>query len=247
MHRLATTFGWQDIAQRYRRSPIGAFWLTINMAVLIGALGMIFGMLFRMPLTAFLPYVCAGLVAWGYVSTALNEGCTAFIASDGLILHVRMPLFTHVLRVLWRNAIILSHNLLIFPIVLLAVGRTPTWGMLWAIPGWVLLSLNLAWMMLVLGILCARYRDMIQVVQNLLQVLFYATPLMWMPQALPDGKGLLATLNPFFHLVSVVRDPLLGQPVPATTWGACLSLLALGWLFVVPFFARYRHRVPYWL
>ena len=48
-HHLATMFGWQDVAHRYRRSRVGAFWLTLNMAVTIGALGLIFGTLFRVP------------------------------------------------------------------------------------------------------------------------------------------------------------------------------------------------------
>lgn len=244
---VARIFGWQDVAQRYRRSRIGAFWLTANMGVLVVALGVLFAVLFRTPLREFLPYVCAGLVVWGYMAGTITEGCTSFIASEGLILQVRMPLFTHVLRVLCRNAIILAHNLLIFPVAMVAVGLAPTWSMAWAIPGWIVISLNLLWMMLGLAVLCARFRDITQVVQNLLQVMFYMTPLMWMPHALPDGMTYVLAFNPFFHLVSLVRNPLLGQPIPGTSWGVALGLLVIGWGLAVPFFARYRHRVPYWL
>lgn len=246
-YHLATTFGWQDVAQRYRRSRAGAFWLTINMGVMVGALGFLFGMLFRTPLREFLPHVCAGLVIWGYMASTITEGCTAFIASEGIILQVRMPLFTHVLRTLWRNAIILAHNILIFPIVMIAVGLGPTWQAPWALLGWLVISLNLLWMMLGLGVICARFRDMTQVVQNMLQVMFYVTPLMWMPQALPEGMTRWVALNPFFHLVALVRNPLLGQPIAGESWWFALGLLVVGWGVVVPFFARYRHRVPYWL
>ena len=44
------TLGWQDVLARYRRSRVGAFWLTINMAVLIATLGIIFGLLFQTPI-----------------------------------------------------------------------------------------------------------------------------------------------------------------------------------------------------
>ena len=73
----------------------------------------------------------------------------------------------------------------IYPIVLLAVGRAPTWDIFLAVPGFVILSLNLLWIMLILGVLCARYRDMTQVMQNLLQVMMYLTPVMWMARTLP--------------------------------------------------------------
>lgn len=122
-YRLALIFGWQDVAQRYRRSRVGAFWLTLNMAVFIGALGIIFGTLFQSEMRVFLPYLCAGVIMWGFISTSLSEGCTTFSASDGIILQVRLPLFTHIMRTLWRNVIIFGHNIVIFPVVALILGR----------------------------------------------------------------------------------------------------------------------------
>ncbi|TPN51556.1 ABC transporter permease [Mesorhizobium sp. B1-1-7] len=247
-HHLATTFSWQDVAQRYRRSRIGAFWLTINMGVLISVLGLIFGTLFRAPTRDFLPYICASIIFWGFISSSISEGCTAFISAEGIILQVRMPLFIHVLRTLYRNAIILGHNIVIYPFVLFAVGRVPTWHLLMAAPGFFLVVLNLLWIMLVLGVVCARYRDMTQVMQNLLQVVMYATPIVWMPQTLPEGASqLLLKLNPFYHLVTIVRAPLLGEFPSATNWVVCVALAIVGWVIAMFFFGRYRHRIPYWL
>ncbi len=78
--RLAALLGWQDVAQRYRRSSIGAFWLTINMGVLIGALGLVFGTIFNSPMSEFLPFICVGLILWGYYSQVINESCVSFIS-----------------------------------------------------------------------------------------------------------------------------------------------------------------------
>jgi len=247
-YHLAGTFGWQDVAQRYRRSKIGAFWLSINMAVLIGALGVIFGTLFRSPMNEFLPYLCVSLIVWGVISTSLSEGCTTFIAAEGIILQVRMPLFTHIMRVLWRNAIIFAHNLVIVPIVFLVFGKMPGWGVFLAVPGFVLLALNLLWMMLILSTVCARFRDMTMVVQNILQVLVYATPVMWMPSTLPSHlTNVVLYFNPFYHLMTVVRAPILGQPLDLISWAVVVTMAIVGWLIALSFFSRYRRRVPYWL
>ena len=246
--RLATTFGWQDVAQRYRRSRVGAFWLTLNMAILIAALGLIFGTLFQTPMAEFLPHLCAGLIVWGYISSCLSEGCTSFISSSGIILQVKMPLFTHILRVLWRNAVILAHNVLIFPFLLVVVGGTFSWHVILTIPGLMLISINLAWIMLLLATICARFRDMTQVVQNILQVLFYLTPIMWMPKTLPSTvSGLIMTLNPFYHMVEVVRAPLQGGLPTALNWEVLVATAVLGWVAALAFFGKYRWRVAYWL
>lgn len=247
-YRLALIFGWQDVAQRYRRSRVGAFWLTLNMAVFIGALGLIFGTLFQSEMHEFLPYLCAGVITWGFISTCLNEGCTTFTSSDGIILQVRMPLFTHVMRAIWRNIIIFAHNIVIFPILLLIFGRTIGFSVFWAIPGILLLIVNLAWMMLILATVCARFRDMTQVVTNILQVMFYATPIMWMTKILPDHVSrAFIEWNPFYHFIELVRAPLFGSAPTLLDWAFGLSFAVIGWIIAIVFFGRYRWRVAYWL
>lgn len=247
-YRLALIFGWQDVAQRYRRSRVGAFWLTLNMAVFIGALGLIFGTLFQSEMREFLPYLCAGIITWGFIATCLGEGCTTFTSSEGIILQVRMPLFTHILRTTWRNIIIFAHNVIIFPVLMLILGRSINFNALWALPGFLLICLNLTWMMLILAVLCARFRDMTQVVSNILQVLFYATPIMWMVKVLSaDVSRWFIEWNPFYHLIELVRAPLLGGAPTALDWLFAVGTAVIGWMVAIVFFGRYRWRVAYWL
>lgn len=247
-YRLALIFGWQDVAQRYRRSRVGAFWLTLNMAVLIGAMGAIFGTLFQSEMHEYLPHVCAGIVMWSFITSCLSEGCTTFSSSDGIILQVRMPLFTHILRALWRNIIIFMHNIVIFPIIALVLGHPLNSVALLAILGFAIVCLNLSWMMLILAILCARFRDMTQIVSNVLQILFYATPIMWMVKILPDhvSKAFIE-LNPFYHFIELVRAPLFGYPPQGTSWFVGAAFATVGWLVALIFFGKYRWRVAYWL
>ncbi|BAT57606.1 teichoic acid translocation permease protein TagG [Variibacter gotjawalensis] len=245
---LATTLATQDIKQRYNRSRIGAFWLSINMLVLVGALGFVFGTLFRTPMQEFLPFLTAGMIVWGFILSCLTEGCTAFIASEGIILQVRMPLTTHILRTVERNLFILAHNILILPLVMLAVGASFHWTTILAVPGIILLSLNLLWMVMVLAIVCTRFRDMTQIIQNFLQVSFYLTPIVWMPKALPTGApSRLLELNPFLHLIAIVRDPLLGNPLSGRSWIFCLGLLFIGTIAAAGMFGAFRRRIAYWL
>ncbi|MBV2143768.1 ABC transporter permease [Falsochrobactrum sp. TDYN1] len=247
-YRLALIFGWQDVAQRYRRSRVGAFWLTLNMAVFIGALGLIFGTLFQSEMREFLPYLCAGIITWGFISTVIGEGCTTFTSSEGIILQVRMPLFTHILRTIWRNVVIFAHNIVIFPILFIILGRMLSFNVLWALPGFLVICVNLAWMTLILAVLCARFRDMTQVVTNVLQVMFYATPIMWMVKILPDHVSrAFIEWNPFFHLIELVRAPLLGAAPTMLDWSFTIALAIVGWIVAIVFFGRYRWRVAYWL
>jgi ABC-type polysaccharide/polyol phosphate export permease len=245
---LAGTLGWQDVKQRYRRSKLGPFWLTISMGVLIAALAMVFGTIFNSPLNEFLPFLAIGIILWTYISTVINEGCTAFISADALIKQLPLPMFLHVLRVIWRNLVILAHNLVIIPLVFLVFLRPVDWVMLLAIPGLILTTVTLAWMGLFAGILCTRYRDLTQIVTSILQIAFYVTPIIWMPSMLSGRPGFgLLDFNPFYHLIEVIRAPLLGIEPTLTNWWVSFGIALVGWIFTLVLYGRYKNRISYWL
>jgi lipopolysaccharide transport system permease protein len=247
-YSLIGMLGWQDVRHRYKRSSLGAFWLTISTGVMIATMGVIFSKIFHSSLREFLPFLALGMIFWGFISQCLTEGCQCFIIAQPIIKQLNIPLFVHVCRLIWKNIIIFAHNLVIFPIVLLVVWQPVTWVALLSIPGFVLMIINLTWVTLLLGILCARYRDMQPIINSILQILFYLTPIMWMPNRLSAHASLyLIDPNPMYHLLSIVRSPLLGEMPTATNWMVSITLALCGWCLTIIIYTRYRHRIAYWL
>ncbi|WP_018689345.1 ABC transporter permease [Ahrensia kielensis] len=245
---IALVFGWQDVSQRYRRSRIGAFWITINMAVMIVALGIIFGTLFRMPMEEFLPQVAAGLIVWTFFMSVIMEGGASYIEASATILQVKMPFSTHIIRVLWRNLIIMAHNIIIIPFILIFFMKPMTMSVFLLPLGMIIGIVNVLWMAIFLSIVCTRFRDVPMIVQNVMQICFYATPIMWAPSILPDGMPqLLIQFNPFYHLLQVVRMPMLSETPDMVNWIVCISMAFFGWILALVFFDRYQQRITYWL
>lgn len=244
---LVSLLGWHDVRQRYRRSTLGPLWLTLSMGVLIGTIAVVFGQIFKTPLNVFLPFLTMGVMLWTFISTTINDGCASFISASGIIRELPLPLFIHSMRVIWRNTLILIHNFLIFVVVLLVFRKSLPISSLLSVVGFVLLIVNLSWMTLFLGIICTRFRDLPQVINSVLQVFFYLTPVMWLPSQLPSKANMyLIAANPFFHLLQIVRGPLLGEPWVQS--GYICALIALcGWGGTLLFYGRYKHRVAYWL
>ncbi|MFU9138959.1 ABC transporter permease [Erwinia tasmaniensis] len=240
--------GGQDIRQRYKRSRLGPFWITISMLVMITTMGLVFGNLFKTPLHDFLPYLTLGLIIWGFLLGSITEGCDALISAEGIIKQLPVPLHVHVLRVVWKNFIIFLHNIVIFPLVLIAVGKGVNWYILLAIPGFILLALNVSWLLMVMSLICARFRDMTQIILSIMQVIFYLTPVIWMPQLLTHRIGtFLLDMNPFYHLIDVVRSPLLGQVPSATTYWVTIIMAVVGIVFSTLMTSKFKYRVPYWV
>lgn len=245
---LVARMGWQDVKQRYRRSALGPFWLTISMAVTIGSIGLVFSQVFHTSLTDFLPFLTIGLILWGFVSTVVTEGCTGFIVAEGVIKQLPMPLFFHMLRLTWRNIIILAHNIAIIPVIFILVGKPLEWAGVLSIFGLVVFVLNVLWVTSILAVLCTRYRDLPQIVGSVLQVVFYVTPIIWMPSLAPEhAAAYLLDTNPLYHILEIVRAPLMGQIPTVTNWVFSVGMAAAGWTLALVIYGRFRRRVPYWL
>ena len=243
--RLWGMLGWQDVRQRYRRSTLGPFWLTISMGALVGGLGVLYAGLFRMDVADYLPFVAAGLIIWGLLSGLITEGCAAFIGAEGIIKQVNLPLSIHVYRVVWRNLIVFAHNVAIYVAAAVIFSIQPGWTGLLVLPGLALLCLNGVWMGLLLGLVSARFRDVPQIVASVVQVAFFLTPIIWKPELLPD-RAFVLDLNPFFHLVELVRAPSLGQAPGLVSWLAAAGITLGGWLVTLLMYRRYRWRIAYW-
>ncbi len=145
-----------------------------------------------------------------------------------------------------RNIIIFAHNLIILPIVYL-ISETPiSWHAALFIPGFAIVLANLAWIGYVLAILSARFRDIPQIVQSIVQVAFFISPVVFKPSQLRVDHPVLI-FNPFASMLDVMREPLLGQLPNITSYLILLGLLVFGWLLGLVFAGKYSHRVVYWL
>jgi ABC-2 type transport system permease protein/lipopolysaccharide transport system permease protein len=244
--RLWGLLGWNDIAQRYRRSIFGPFWLTISMAVMVVALGFLYAKLFQVPINEFIPFLCIGLLVWGYLSSFLLEGGTLFVASETYIKQIRLPFSAYAYRAAWSKTIIFAHNFLIYFGVIAYFRIWPGPVALLALLGFLLITLN-GWMVsIILGMASARFRDIPQLIASLVQIVFFVTPIIWKPELLKD-QIYLASWNPFHAFIDIVRAPLLGQAPPASTYVLVLAVTLVNAMVLALFFGRYRSRIPYWI
>jgi ABC-type polysaccharide/polyol phosphate export permease len=246
---IGLMLGWQDIKQSYRRSVFGQLWITIGMAVTIAAIGIVFGTIFGTPMQVFLPYLASGLIIWGLIAGIINDGNMAFIAAEGMIKQLPLPKIVYVIRVVWRNLIIAGHNIIIFPIVVLIVGGKINWSiLLWPI-GLVVSIVTLSGLALLFGIVAARYRDLPQIVNAVLTVCFYLTPVLWMKESLGDDElvNAIVTTNPLYHILQVARLPLIGESPSIDNWVWVLGSAVIFWTAGLFMFKKYEKRIAYWV
>ena len=244
--RLGVQLGWLDIKLKYRGSLLGPFWLTISTAVWIGAMGGLYSVLFHQDLHVYLPFLALSLVTWNALGGLVSDACTTFTQAESTIRSLRMPFFVHALRVLVRTAISFAHNL---PVIFAVFAIFSVWPGLVAaqsLLGFVVWTIDGFAACLLLGSLCARFRDIPPIVGSIMQIAFFITPIVWRPEQL-GAHGWWLPYNPFDALLEIVRAPLLGHAASRLVWTLALAdsfvFCGVTWLL----FVRVRTRLAYWM
>ena len=210
------------------------------------ALGALYAKLFNQAIDDFLPFFCVGLLVWNLIASYLTEAGTLFTGSESYIKQIRLPFSVYVYRASWAKLIIFAHNFIIYFGVLIYFKIWPGAVSLLAVPGLMLIVLNGTAASLTIGIVSARFRDIPQLIASIVQIVFFLTPIFWKPDSL-RGHAYIAEFNPFFHLLEIVRAPLLGNLPSAASYLAVLLLTLMNVAISGAFFSRFRSRIAYWI
>lgn len=243
---LAWSLASHDIVSRYRGSILGPFWITLSMGLMVAGIGLLNARLFSAPLRDFIPFVATGIVFFGVITGVINEGCETFVQASGMLSQTSLPMFTFVWRTVLRNVITLGHNLVIIVGVLVYFGFWRTMNLPVAVLGLLLMLINAAWAGMLAAIVSARFRDIPQIVQSVMQFALFMTPVWWQPSRLGKAHPILE-FNPFYHMLEVVRAPLLGEHVAPHTYSILAAMAAAGWAFTFYVFTRTRRRIVHYL
>jgi lipopolysaccharide transport system permease protein len=94
--------------------------------------------------------------------------------------------------------------------------------------------------------MCARFRDIPSLVGNVVQLAFFASPILWKPELLGDAMVWMA-LNPFYAVLETVRGPLVEGGGPLLAWVAAVFFNTVHVVLAGLLFARFRSRIAFWV
>lgn len=204
-----------SLKRQYTTTMLGPLWLFVPNFVFIAIVGAVYSSAFDVSGLRYFAYVAFGYVIWVFILESFGRGGNLFVAEYGRFSQIRTNLFGIVLKELIARGIILVVNLLICVAALgIAEGslRDPTV----ALGGLLLLLVNSFMLSYWLSAVSARFRDIVPVVASIMRLMFFVTPIFWFAENFREGLRIwLLHVNPFYHLMELVRGPLLDGTVPA--------------------------------
>jgi lipopolysaccharide transport system permease protein len=223
-----------DLKNRYRRSLIGVGWSLLHPILMTIVLATVFGQLFhRGDVQTYAPFLLSGLIFWSFIATTMNLGCHCFFQGESYIRQHPAPLAIYSLRTTLGAAIHFGIGMALVMIIIWFVNGFGNLASLPALLPSLLLVFILGWSLATLtGVMNVMFQDCQHLIEVLLQVLFYLTPIMYEPRDLfrnkPEVVWYLKNLNPFAVMLDLLRDPILYAKLPPIeTYGIGLLVAAM--------------------
>ncbi len=205
-----------DLRTRYRRSALGMGWSLLHPIVMTAVLCTVFAKLWGLNIREYAPFLLVGMCFWNYISAVTTHGCQCLFQGEAYIRQYPAPMAIYPLRTMLGASVHFAIALCV--VVLLTwifngFGNVPA---LFSLAPTLLLLLMMGWSMAVLaGFSTAYFPDTQHLSEVGMQILFYATPVIYPPEVLrKKGLGWIADFNPLASFIELLREPLLNGTVP---------------------------------
>jgi lipopolysaccharide transport system permease protein len=219
-----THLAFSDLRSKWRRSFLGVAWsvvLPLGMTLLLAT---VFGRVFRQNVIEYAPYILSGMITWDFFTATLTGGSLSFVQADAYIKQYRHPLAIYTLRTTLTNLMVLmmaSVSLIGWVLVM----RPQSFGWSWLAAMLVFpVSALIAWPLATcLAYVGARFRDLPHALALIMQAMWFVSPIYFEAKLFRDGGlGALVDYNPIYHLLEIVRAPLLRGDWPtAANFAMC--------------------------
>lgn len=239
-----------DLRNRYRRSALGMGWSLLQPIVMTIVLCVVFHRLFDLNVREFAPFLLVGMCFWNFITAVTNQGCNCLFQGEAYIRQYPAPMAIYPLRTTLGAAV---HFLLAMVVVIvlswifLGFGNVP--ALVSLVPA-LLLLFALGWSLaVIMGFSTAYFPDMQHLAEVSLQILFYATPIIYPTEMLrKKGLGWMADVNPLAAVVDLLREPVLHARVPAwETFGVAGCLVLAVTTLATVMLVRLQHKIIFQL
>lgn len=245
--RLWLMLAANEMQTRYHRTFLGPVWVLVSFSVFLAVKIFIFTGMSGADESYYIAYLTLGLCVWYFVTGAVCDGAAIFVRNSTWILGIRTPYSLFIYASL--AFAVLNFVICLLPSFAIVAAYQPIepGRILLSIAGACALTYLLIWVMLLLALLSVFVRDLIQLVATIMRVMFFLTPILWLPETIGAENSFFVHANPIYHMIELVRAPVLTGSIPNSTLMIIIGLTLTTQIVAIVLFGQLRRWIPSYL
>src|SRR5579875_979815 len=238
----------KELKIRYKRSVLGFLWALLNPMLLMLVLSVVFSTIMLAPIPHYAIFLLSVLLPWTFFSQSLSYATESIVGNADLIKKLRVAKLVFPVAAVVSNFINLMLSLI--PLILLVLAMRHPFYITWLFLPVPLLALTITTLGATFFFAVANvyYRDVAHIVQILLQILFYATPILYAESFFPAKYRWLFKLNPISFVCNEFRLNVYWGMLPAKESLIAAFVCAFVCLFIgYAVFRKYQDEFVYYI
>jgi len=241
---VASAFAAEDVADIYRRTFLGPIWSVVSFVLFVGSIVLIVGRGSGIP--HYMAFVSCGLIVYLTLTEVLAESSNLFQREMAFIKGTTLPISIYIMRLTSKTLIRSIYPLLAALFLIMLDGVLPTAAWFYSALGVLLIILSIPAAATVVAILGVIVPDMHFIVQNVLRLAFFLTPVFW-DHAGDRVRMLFFYWNPFTHYITIVRSPMLTGDPAIHSWMIACGISVVTWILAFLLLGKFRDRIVFML
>lgn len=204
----------KEIRGRYKNSVLGVLWTFLNPLLQLAVYATIFPLILKSTQPYYVIFVCVGLIPWTFFSTSIAQSSFTVISNGNIVKKVYFPREILPISVITSGMVNFVISTIIILIFCFGYGLGVTWHIVFYPIILLIQYILLLGISFILSAVTVYFRDLEHFVQIALQVLFYATPIVYDVNTIPESFKFIMKLNPMAHIITGYRDIFYNQKIP---------------------------------
>lgn len=237
----------QQLKVRYRRSVLGFLWTLLNPLLSMVILTLVFSHIMKFPQKDYALYLFSGLVPWTFFSQSIELGKSIFIMNEQFLRRIYVPKNIFPLSVVFSNLVnFLLSLFVLFILGILFFGIKISLALLFLPVSVLVIIIFTCAVSMIFSVLSVFYRDFAHLTGILLMLLFYASPIIYPADLLPQKYYLLLKLNPMYYIMELFHRPIFYHSLPGFENILIAFILSIGtFILGFGFLSINRYNVVY--
>lgn len=215
----------KDIRGRYKNSILGVFWSFLNPLLQLAVYAIVFPLIMKSDIPNYTVFVCCGLIPWTFFSTAISRTSFVMVENGNIIKKVYFPREILPISIVTSELVNFFISTIIILAFVIAYGMGFTWYIVFYPVILIVQYILLIGISLLVSSLTVYFRDLQHFIGILLQLLFYATPIVYGMDIIPVSFQWILKLNPMSYIIDGYRSIFYYQRMP--------DLVGLGIVFAI--------------
>ena len=221
----------KEIRGKYKGSFLGVLWSFLNPLLMVLVYALVFSIILKQDIPNYIIFLIVGVIPWNFFTTVITQGTNCIWINGGIIKKVFFPREILPVSVVLAGLVNFLISCIIILIFVFFSGIGFSWHLIWLPLIAVLQTLFSLGLLFALSAIDVYVRDVEYLVNFLLSLLFYATPIVYTAEMLGQYKWLLY-LNPMTHFIDAYRSIFYYQTSPSLMSLGYIALFAVIFLFV---------------